>query len=45
MGTPGREGAPSSVNVGVAAAREEMCHSGHPTRSRCGGPGDHPTGV
>ena len=37
MGKPGRDGAPSPVNPGDSATRQEVCHEGPPTRSRWGG--------
>ena len=36
MGKPGRDGAPSPVNPGDSATRQEVCHEGPPTRSRLG---------
>ena len=37
MGKPGRDRAPSPVNPGDSATRQEVCHEGPPTRSRWGG--------
>ena len=37
MGKPGRDRAPSPVNPGDSATRQEVCHKGPPTRSRWGG--------
>ena len=36
MGKPGSDRAPSPVNPGNSATRQEMCQEGPPTRSRCG---------
>ena len=37
MGKLGRDGAPSPVNPGYSATRQEVCREGPPTRSRWGG--------
>ena len=37
MRTPGRDGAPSPVNPGDSAARQEVSVGGPPTRTRWGG--------
>ena len=37
MGKPGRDRAPSPVNPGDSATKQEVCHEGPPTRSRWGG--------
>ena len=37
MGTPGKDGAPSSVNPGVSTTRQEVRLGGPPTRTRWGG--------
>ena len=37
MGKPGRDGAPSSVNPGDSATRQEVRLGGPPTRTRWGG--------
>ena len=37
MGKPGRDRAPSPVNPGDSATRQEVCYEGPPTRSRWGG--------
>ena len=39
MGKPGRDGAPSPVNPGDFATRQEVRLGGPPTRTRWGGPG------
>ena len=37
MGKPGRDRAPSPLNPGDSATRQEVCHEGPPTRTRWGG--------
>ena len=37
MGKPGRDGAPSPVNPGDSATRQEVRHGGPPTRTWWGG--------
>ena len=37
MGKPGRDRAPSPVNPGDFATRQEVCPEGPPTRTRWGG--------
>ena len=37
MGKPARDRAPSPVNPGDSATRQEVCHEGPPARSRWGG--------
>ena len=37
MGKPGRDRAPSPVDPGDSATRQEVCHEGPPTTSRWGG--------
>ena len=37
MGKQGRDWAPSPVNSGDSATRQEVCHEGPPTRTRWGG--------
>ena len=37
MGKPGRNGAPSPVNLGDSATRQEVRPEGPPTRTRWGG--------
>ena len=37
MGKPGRDRAPSPVNPGDSATRQEVCQEGPPTRSQWGG--------
>ena len=37
MGTPGKDGAPSSVNPGDSATKQEVRLGGPPSRTRWGG--------
>ena len=45
MGKLGRDGAPSPVNPGDSATRQEVRHGGPPTRTRWGGKNTWPDKV